>query len=361
MSTIAAERILASAGWLERAEVSLAKGRIQHVGPTRRPADVTYLVPGFVDLQVNGLGDVDLATSPPDDWPKLARRLLEFGVTSWLPTLISRPLETYDAWLDDVATFALAPNGPRVLGVHLEGPWLGELVGVHTDVAQGPVDLAWCRSLPSIVRIVTLGPECPRALEAIELLCDRGIVVAAGHSNADHLTAHRAFDAGVSLLTHCFNATTPMHHREPGLTGAALTREDVFVSLIADGHHVHPEMLKLAARAKGPERTVLVSDSSGWSAGVLGSTEIRLVDGAPRKSDGGLAGSALTLDAAVRFMVEQCGLQLQDALRCASTVPARLLGESEIGTIRTGALADLVALDNSLTVTAVWFQGNQLA
>lgn len=360
MSAISADRVLTAAGWLDGAEVRLADGRIEHIGPASRPADAAYLAPGFVDIQVNGFDDVDLATSPSDTWPTLALRLVDCGVTSWLPTLVSRPLDAYAGWLEDAAAFACDGYGPRVLGVHLEGPWLGELVGAHADVAHGPIDLNWCRSLPSMVRIVTLGPERPGALEAIKCLRSRGIIVAAGHSNADHRTAQRAFDAGVSLLVHCFNATTPIHHRDPGLTGTALARDDVFVSLIADGQHVHPDILKIAVRAKGPERTILVSDSSGWSAGVLGSTEIQLMDGAPRKPDGGLAGSALTLDAALRYMVDKCGLQLGDALRCASTVPARLLGESEIGVIRTGAEADLVALDDTLNVTAVWVRGKQV-
>ncbi len=360
MSTISAERVLTAAGWVEQAEVRLADGRVEEIGPASRPADVCYLAPGFVDIQVNGFDSVDLATSPPGDWPTLALALLDSGVTSWLPTLVSRPLDAYAGWLEDAAAFARRRSGPRVLGVHLEGPWLGELEGAHADVARGPIDSRWCQALPSTVRIVTLGPERAGALEAIECLRLRGIVVAAGHSSADHPTAQRAFDAGISLLTHCFNATTPMHHRHPGLTGAALARDDVFVSLIADGHHVHPDMLKLAVRANGPERTILVSDSSGWSAGTLGSTEIRFESGVPRTPDGRLAGSALTLDAAVRYMVDMCGLELDDALRCASTVPARLLGESGIGVIRRGGEADLVALDDTLQVTAVWLRGEQV-
>lgn len=360
MSTISAQRVLAAEGWIDHAEVELAAGRVERLGPASRPAEVCYLVPGFVDIQVNGFDNVDLATSPSADWETLAVVLRDRGVTSWLPTLVSRPLDAYAGWLEDAAAFARRTSGPRVLGVHLEGPWLGALTGAHADVADGPIDLDWCRALPSTVRIVTLGPERPKALEAIECLRRRGIVVAAGHSSADHATAQRAFDAGVSLLTHCFNATTPLHHRNPGLAGAALARDDVFVSLIADGHHVHPDMLKLAVRAKGPDRTILVSDSSGFSAGMLGSTPVRFEGGAPRTPDGSLAGSALTLDAGVRLMVEECGLGLDDALRCASTVPARLLGESGIGVIRTGAEADLVALDDTLQVSAVWVRGERL-
>ena len=284
MTAISAARVLTAEGWRERAEVELADGRIDHVSPTSRPADIAYLAPGFIDIQVNGFDDIDLATSPTDTWPKLASGLMGCGVTSWLPTLVSRPLGAYAGWLDDVAAFAGVQHGPRVLGAHLEGPWLGERAGAHTDVAQGPIDLQWCRSLPTTVRIVTLGPERSGAIEAIRCLRRRGVIVAAGHSNADHLAAQQAFDAGVSLLTHCFNATTPIHHRDPGLTVAALVRDKIFISLIADGQHAHPDILKMAVRTKGPERTVLVSDSSGWATGALGSTKIQLVGGARRRS-----------------------------------------------------------------------------
>ncbi|MXW42617.1 MAG: amidohydrolase family protein [Acidimicrobiia bacterium] len=360
MTAISADRILTAAGWLDKAEVSLADGRIERIESVSRPVAFSYLAPGFIDIQVNGFDSIDLATSSPDTWPALALGLVSRGVTSWLPTLISRPLDAYAAWLEDVRVFAGGVHGPRVLGVHLEGPWLGGLVGAHVDVAKGSIDVEWCRSLSSTVRIVTLGPERPGAIEAIEYLCNRGIIVAAGHSNANRRAAQRAFDAGVSLLTHCFNATTPIHQREPGLTGLALVRDDVYISLIADGQHVHPDILKIAVRAKGPERTILVSDSSGWAAGALGATKIQLIDGAPRKSDGGLAGSALTLDAAIRYMVNNEVLRLDDALRCTSTVPAQLLGASEIGVIRIGAEADLVALDDNLQVVAVWVSGKQI-
>lgn len=358
-STIAAERVLTEAGWCDKAEVRIAEESIEAIASTNRPPDAAYLVPGFVDLQVNGFDDIDLATSSPDRWPELAQKLLSCGVTSWLLTLISRPLDSYETWLKDATTFVGEHHYPRALGVHLEGPWLGELRGAHVDVASGPVDLDWCNSLPSTVRVVTLGPERPAAVEAIKILRDRGIVVALGHSNANHQVAHQAFDAGASLLTHCFNATTPMHHRDPGLTAAALVRDDVFISLIADGHHVHPDMLKMAVRAKGLQRTILVSDSSAWSAGVLGSTTIDLVDDVPRTPEGGLAGSALTLDVAIRYLVNEVGLALDDAVRAASTVPARLLGEPDIGVIRAAATADLVALDDTLNVSGVWLRGQR--
>lgn len=368
---VAAEWVLVPEGWRNRAAVTVADGVIERIDPTGKPSDVPILAPGFIDVQVNGCDDVDLATSPTDSWPRLADRLARAGVTSWMPTLVSRPMDAYRPWLERVAQFSdraclrqnpdARSSGQRVLGVHLEGPWLGKLSGAHRHIAPGPVDLDWFRRLPPIVRLVTIAPEVPGALNAIKLLRQRGVVAALGHSVADHHVAAQAFDAGATLLTHCFNATPQLHHRAPGLAGTALARDDVFVSLIADGHHVHPDMLRLAMRAKGADRTVLISDCSGWAAGTLGSEPIQLVDGAPRTSDGTLAGSAVLLDNAVRYVVEHCGMALSDALRSASAVPARLLGETDLGSIRSGSRADLVGLDDNLSVEAVWAGGDQVA
>ncbi len=361
LTSISAERVLAPEGWLNAAEVRFEEGRFCGISQTSKPTDFAYLAPGFVDIQVNGFADVDLASSPPEEWPKLAPTLSVSGVTSWLPTLISQPLDAYGRWLEELATFADHRQGPRVLGAHLEGPWLGELTGAHQDVATGPVDLEWCRSLPPNVRLITLGPERAGVIEAISYLTQRGIVVAAGHSSADYAAAQQAFDAGVSLLTHCFNASTPIHHRKPGLTAAALASDDTFISIIADGEHLHPDILKVAVRAKSPAKTILISDSAGWAKGNLGATKISLVGGVPRTPDGGLAGSCLTLDAAVKYVVEHCVMGLDDALRSASCVPAELLGETDIGLIKVGAWADLVAFDDSLEVRGVWCQGTQIA
>ena len=368
---VAAEWVLVPQGWLHRAAVTVSNGLIERIDPAGGPGDVPILAPGFIDIQINGYDDVDLATSPTHTWSRLADRLARAGVTSWMPTLVSRPLDAYGPWLETVALSAdrpLAPytpdaqsSGPRVLGAHLEGPWLGEMAGAHCNIAAGSVDLDWFRQLPPIVRLVTLAPEVPGAFEAIKLLRQRGMVAALGHSTADHHIAEKAFDAGATLLTHCFNATPPMHHRTPGLAGAALAHDGVFVSLIADGHHVHPDMLRLAMKAKGADRTLLISDCSGWAAGTLGSEPIRLVDGAPRTSNGKLAGSAIMLDDAVRYVVEHCRMPLADALRSASTVPSRLLGETRIGSIRPGCRADLVGLDTNLSIKAVWAGGHQAA
>ena len=363
MTLISAQQMLGAKGWIRGGSVEIDDGSIAAVGSNAIHPDHAYLIPGYIDIQVNGFRDIDLASAAPRDWPTVARELANHGVTSWLPTLISRPLGEYGQWLSAVRELMSSeiPGTARILGAHLEGPWLGQRPGAHMDIASGAVDLRWITQLPDLVKVVTLCPERQGALQAIDALQDRNIVAALGHTDADHETATEAFDRGAGLLTHCFNANPPMHHRTPGIVGAALARDDVVVSIIADGHHVHPDMIRVVMRAKGPDKVVLVSDASGWESGSLGSQPIKLVDGAPTLDDGGLAGSALALDEAVRFVVEHCGVSPEDAMRSASTVPADLLGRPELGRIVCGARADLLALDDQLHVRAVWLAGKPIS
>ena len=362
MTLVSAQQVLGTNGWIAKGSVEITDGLITALHSNARSGDHAYLVPGYIDIQVNGYQDVDLATAAPADWPRLAQNLATRGVTSWLPTLISRPLDAYSPWLAAVAELMSTEvsGAARAVGAHLEGPWLGNRPGAHLDVAAGAVDLGWIAQLPDLVKVVTLCPERQGALAAIKALRDRNIVAALGHTDADHETATKAFDRGAMLLTHCFNANPPMHHRTPGIVGAALARDDVCVSIIADGHHVHPDVIRIAVRAKGPDKVVLISDSSGWASGSLGSQPIALADGAPVQSDGQLAGSAICLDDAVRFVVEHCGVAVSDAVRAASTVPADLLRRSDLGRIDCGTRADLVALDDNLHVTEVWLAGEPI-
>jgi N-acetylglucosamine-6-phosphate deacetylase len=204
--------------------------------------------------------------------------------------------------------------------------------------------------LPPIVTVVTLAPELARADEAIRLLADRGVLVSLGHSTATYEQATAAVDAGARLVTHLFNGMGPMHHREPGLPGAALGDDRLAPSLIADGVHVHVAALRAAARAKGPGGWVLVTDAVAWR----GAPRVAMVDGAPRLADGTLAGSALTMDAAVRRMVLEAGIPLYDVISAATSTPARLVGADDRGRLAPGARADVVALTPELTVEEVW-------
>lgn len=326
-------------------EVEVAGGRIAAVRPGPDPADGSLLAPGFVDLQVNGVDDIDVARAGGDDWDRLDDLLAATGVTAWLPTLVTRPLDRYEAPLRRIAEARDRP-GPRpaVLGAHLEGPFLGERPGAHDRSSIVAPDLAWLRALPGVVALVTLAPEAPGALEAVRELTRRGVVVSLGHSGADVATTTAAIDAGAGMVTHLFNAMAPIHQREPGIAGAALADERVVAGLVADLVHVHPALLRTAVRAKGAGRIALVTDAVAWRAGHLAALEVALVDGAPRLADGTIAGSALTMDGAVRNLVDAARIPVADALVAASTTPADVLGAHDWGRIEAGARADLVVL-----------------
>jgi N-acetylglucosamine-6-phosphate deacetylase len=282
--------------------------------------------------------------------------LLAQGVTGWCPTLVTAPLDRYARPLARIAEAAAdrRPGRPAILGAHLEGPFLGGAPGAHRREHLVPVDLDWLAALPPIVKVVTLAPELDRATDAIRLLRDRHVLVSLGHSTATLEQTKAAADAGARLVTHLFNGMGPLHHRRPGLLGGALADDRLTPSLIADGVHVHPAALRLAARAKGPGGWCLVTDAVGWRHGNLAEGRVTMVEGAPRLADGTIAGSAVGMDAAVRRLVEECEIPLDEALAAATSTPARLLGLGDRGRIVPGCRADLVALTPDLHVEEVW-------
>jgi N-acetylglucosamine-6-phosphate deacetylase len=243
--------------------------------------------------------------------------------------------------------------------VHLEGPFLST-PGAHRPELLAAVDLDWLARLPSLVRLVTLAPELPGAIDAIRLLAGRGVLVALGHTHASPDAVDAATTAGARLVTHLFNAMSGLHHREPGVAGAALADDRLACSLIADLVHVEPGALKIAFRALGPERAVLVTDAVAWRGSSVGPLQVHMASGAPRLADGTLAGSALTMDQAIRNVVDRCGVSLADAVAAGSTVPAHLLGLDDRGAISVGRRADFVALDDAGTVDGVWLAGERM-
>lgn len=315
-------------------------------------ATFDYLVPAFVDLQVNGVGDIDAATATGDDWEVLDERLIARGVTTWCPTIVSAPLDRYAAPLAEIERAARrAGPRPHIAGAHLEGPFLGGAPGAHRRDVLAAIDMGWLERLPPIVAVVTLAPELDEALDAIEALARRGVLVALGHTTASEGRIVEAANSGARLVTHLFNAMSGMHHRVPGVVGAALAEERLSCTLIGDGVHVHPTVLKVAVQALGPDRSVLVSDEVIYE-GPPGD--------AARLANGTLAGATVGIDAGVRTLVRQALVPIETAIRAASTNPARLLGLGDRGRIATGLRADLVALDASLEVVAVWIGGEQV-
>lgn len=360
-------RVLAPSGEFIEATLILQAGRIAQVRPgLDAGADIRtagWIAPGLIDLQVNGAYGHDFSLDA-GAIRQAAARLPETGVTAFLPTIITSPFEAYPRVLQEAQQAANFCNGARVLGVHLEGPYLNPArAGAHNPELfrrPNPVEVEqWADHPP--VRLVTLAPELPDALEAVRRLRARGIVVSAGHSDATAEEAQAGFEAGVDYGTHLFNAMSGFNHRAPGLAGALLA-SSVPCGLIADGIHVHPTAARAAFRAKGPDGLTLVTDAMaamGMSPGryTLADRTVIVDEHSARLPDGTLAGSILTLDQAVRNMMAFTGCTLAQALTMASATPARVLGLTRLGRIAPGCEADVVVFDEALRVTHTFVAG----
>ncbi len=364
-----AGRTLLPDGSFSEATVRVQDGRIDAIETNiDSRADIAtpgWIIPGLVDLQVNGGFGFDV-TADLTTTSALAARLPATGVTSFVPTVITSALESYPHLLRALEQSLREAHGANILGVHLEGPYLSpQRAGAHNPaLLRMPSVDEYDRWLDSkSVRVFTLAPELPGAVALVQHLSARGIVVSAGHSNATFAQAVAGFEAGITWGTHLFNAMSPMAHREPGLVGALLSAE-VPCGLIVDGIHVHPAVVKTAWRARGSGRLTLVTDAmsaAGMAPGqyVLGDRQV-VVDGtSARLADGTLAGSILQMDAAVRNMMAYTGCTLADAVRMASETPARVLGISNRkGQLAPGYDADLVILDESLQVSLTMVGGS---
>ena len=320
--------------------VILATGRALVAPAGARVVDLPdgLVSPGFVDLHVHALDGCGLVGTGAPDVPGLSRALARRGVTGFLATTAAAPVEDLQAVLEglpyDVA-------GARCLGVHLEGPWLSaDKAGAQPQGALrlpdlGALELLLAAGPPAML---TVAPELLGATALVRGATEAGVVVSLGHSTATYDQAVQAVDAGARHITHCFNAMPTLHHREPGLVGAALDLEGVTVEAIADGVHLHPAVVRLLWRACGAARVCLVSDA----------VDVDLPGaGAARLADGTLAGSRIGLDSAVRNLVAW-GIPLADALTMASTTPASVLRRKHA--LEVSSPADLVLLDAELDV-----------
>jgi N-acetylglucosamine-6-phosphate deacetylase len=317
--------------------------------------------PGLVDLQCNGAFGLEVGADG-EALRMLASRLPATGVTTFLPTVVSASVAHYRAVAAAFAAVRDAP-GAQLPGLHLEGPLLSQArAGAHDGQAIAAAEATLDDVLDELLgagalRLMTLAPERARALDRIRRLVGAGVTVSLGHTDATFEQMQAGIDVGATLVTHLFNAMSGFHHRRPGALGAGLTDDRVAVGLIADGLHAHPAALKLALRAKGADRIVLVTDAVAAAGAPPGSYQLSGIpivsDGeSARLRDGTLAGSTLTMDRAVRAMVSLGGARIEDALAMASTIPAARVGLGDRGALTVGQRADLALWSAKLEVEA---------
>ena len=332
----------------------------------QRPLRGGLLVPGFIDVQVNGGGGALLNDNPTiDTIRRIAESHRKFGTTGMLPTVITDAPEVLSKAIASVKA-ARAESVPGVLGIHIEGPFLDkERKGAHEAKfirAMTQEDVERITALDCGSVMLTLAPNRVSP-DLIKALTEKGVLVSLGHSEAQHSEVIAALASGARAFTHVFNAMSQMNGREPGMAGAALSDRESFCGLIADGYHVHDAAMKVALAAKPRGRIMLVTDAMptaarGPDSFALQGRAVHLVNGKLVLDNGTLAGSNLTMDEAVRYCVERLGVSLEDALRMASLNPATLLRrDHELGRIKSGYLANLVHLSDDLRVLETWIDG----
>ena len=366
---VAGGSVIGPAAVIERGDVVVRDGQIVAVGATgevERPPDAVvidatgcWVAPGFIDVQLNGGHGIDLTTEPGRAG-ELGGYLPRYGVTAFVPTIITCSDEQRTAALDCSARRDGAGVAAVALGLHLEGPMLSwsrrgaHPAGLLRDPEPALID-GWDRERG--VLLATLAPELPNAVETIAALAARGVVVSIGHTNCTAQEFAAGRDAGATYVTHLFNAMRPFSHRDPGPIGAALADDGVVAGLICDGIHVDPVAVRMAWRALGPGRLNLVTDAvavlgSAQGESRLGAVEVTVDDRGVRTADGVLAGSDLSLDRAVRNLVAFTGCSVPDAVTTVTATPARLLGLSDRGWLEPGARGDVTLLDADLAIVA---------
>jgi len=352
--------------------VIVENGRIAEVAETipddaeRVDLGGRLLLPGFIDAQVNGGGGRLFNDDPSvETIAIMAAAHRRFGTTGLLPTLISDDFSVIERAIAAVDE-AIDSGVPGVVGVHIEGPFLSnKRRGIHLASMLQPFDDRFLQILCSARNgrtLVTVAPECISPAQ-IKRLVDGGVIVAAGHSDADYETVRAAIDAGVTGFTHLFNAMSQLTNRAPGMVGAALEDSSTYAGIIVDGHHLHPATFRAGLQAKGTDRLMLVTDAMPTVGAehdefMLQGRAIRRDGDKLLSQEGTLAGSTLTMASAVANAIEQGRLELPAAVRMASTTPARFLGlDGETGAIEVGLRADLIAMTDDFIVTQSWIGG----
>lgn len=353
-------------GWLQTSGRTIAAiGVGEPPAPADRDLAGAWVVPGFVDIHVHGGARASYLSGDQDQAVIAAALHREHGTTTTMASLVTGAADRLVATVAELAE--LVEDG-LLAGIHLEGPFLSAArCGAHDPALLRAPEPALVEQLLAAangtIRMVTLAPELPHAIDAVRRFVDAGAIAAIGHTDASYESTRVAIDAGATVATHLFNAMRPLHHREPGPIPALIEDAGVTVELICDGVHLHPAVVRTALAAVGVGRVALVTDAmdaagAGDGDYLLGELPVRVDGGVARLVDGGsIAGSTLTMDRAFRFVVE-AGASVADAVMMASTTPARLLGMSDrVGALEVGMDADLVVLDPSLARQAVMAKG----
>jgi N-acetylglucosamine-6-phosphate deacetylase len=376
-------KIITPAGVLENGSLRVKDGIIIEISDTTLESNLVissldakgnWLMPGFIDVHVHGGAGHDFMDANEEGLAAITKFHAAHGTTSMLATTLTASRDDLTAIIDRVSRFMAKPMPfAQIIGVHLEGPF----INVKWKGAQNPAYILppqpewledWVTRFPGIIKLQTLAPESEGALDYIEKLAFHGIVASCGHTDATYEQIVAAADRGLRHAVHTYNAMKPLHHREPGTVGAVLTDNRITAEVIADGHHVHPAGIKLLTSAKGTDNVILVTDAMA-AAGMpdgdyeIGGLPVSMSCGVARlKEAGNLAGSTLDMISAVRYLVREIGVSLEEASRMASANPARQLGiESITGTLEVGKAADFLLVNPSLELLGTWGGGRNLS
>lgn len=327
------------------------------------------LIPGMIDVHIHGAKNYDMMDGSTESIQAVSMACAETGCTSFLVTSVSSSLEDLIQMIRQTKKKVIGKEkGAKIAGIHLEGPYLNiEKKGMQNPAHLRHPDLKEMKKIfdeaDGLIKMLTIAPELPGGIELIDFLKKRGVVVAIAHSNATYEEAQDAFEKGASHITHCFNAMPAIHHRAPGLVAAALENDSISVQAIVDGVHLHPGIVRLIHKIKGPDKMVLTTDALqamgvGDGEYIFGGHQVTVTEGVARLQDGTLASSTVTMNKSLRLSNE-FGINLQDTIQMATSTPADILGMKNLGRIEKGYSADLVLLDKKFEVLSTWINGEK--
>jgi N-acetylglucosamine-6-phosphate deacetylase len=362
---------------LPSATVWIANGKLTRIEPTQEIEKIEgdderidgkgmWLLPGMIDVHIHGANGYDMMDGTEDSIQEVSRACAATGCTSFLATSVSSTMEDLLNMIRSVKSVIGREQGARIAGIHLEGPYLNpKRKGMQNEKYLRHPNLEEIKLIfqeaGSLIKMVTIAPELPGGLELISYLKEQDVVIAVAHCDATYEEAKLAFAAGASHVTHCFNGMRPIHHRDPGLIVAAFEEPHVSLQAIVDQVHLHPAIVRLMHRLKGPEGMVLITDALqamglGDGTYMFGGHHVTVSEGIARLADGTLASSTVTMNEALRLTAAN-GISMEDAVHMASTTPARILDLSHKGKIEVGYDADLVLMDETYQVQWTMIEG----